>query len=106
MKDLKPKFMLTRVYADGSQDEPEIAPLSQAIEAKMNRRGFFGAGLTAAAALMWMESCEKDESEPEPEPVEPKLEYPNNVPTKSRDYCYGIHAHYAEIKALAVRSNG
>ncbi|MDR0430594.1 MAG: hypothetical protein LBH58_08990 [Tannerellaceae bacterium] len=57
MKNLKPKFMLTRVYNDGSQDEPEIAPLSQAIEeAKMNRRGFFGAGLTAAALTM-LDSC-------------------------------------------------
>ncbi|MDR1593428.1 MAG: hypothetical protein LBS43_02935 [Prevotellaceae bacterium] len=27
MKELKPKFMLTRVYDDGAHDEPEIAPL-------------------------------------------------------------------------------
>jgi WD40 repeat protein len=58
MKDLKPKFMLARVYDDGSREEPEIAPLSQAIdEARMSRRGFLGAGLTASAALLLLDGC-------------------------------------------------
>jgi WD40 repeat protein len=58
MKEMKPKFILTRVYDDGSQDVPEITALSQAIdEAQMNRRGFFGAGLAASAALVFLDSC-------------------------------------------------
>jgi secreted PhoX family phosphatase len=62
MKVLKPKFMLTRVYNDGSQDAPEIVSLSQSIsEAAMNRRGFLGVALTAAAALTLLESCCEDD---------------------------------------------
>jgi hypothetical protein len=56
--EMKPQFELSRIYEDGSQEEAQIVPLAQAInEAKMNRRGFFGAGLTSAAAIMWLSGC-------------------------------------------------
>ena len=74
MKEMKPQFELTRIYSDGSQEAVQIVPLLEAIEAKMNRRGFFGAGITAAAAVMLLSSCDKSEPEllPEPDPIEPE----------------------------------
>ncbi|MDR2384559.1 MAG: hypothetical protein LBD80_02685 [Tannerella sp.] len=96
MKDLKPKFILARVYDDSSQDKPEIAPLSKVIaEAKMNRRGFFGTGLTAAAAILLLDGCKTV-----------KLEYPN-IPDKSGgENCKAIHAHKNNVTALAVSPDG
>jgi WD40 repeat protein len=87
MKELKPKFMLTRVYGDGTEDRPEIVPLSQAVAARMNRRGFFAAGLTGTAALVLLTRCGNDESKPGNE-------------------CNGIYAHDKEIYSLAVSPDG
>jgi len=91
MKESKPRFMLTRVYGDRTQDEPEIVPLVQAInEAKMNRRGFFGAGITGAAALMILDGCGKDE---------PELNL-------EKGDCPGIYAHSDTVCVLAVSPDG
>jgi WD40 repeat protein len=87
MKEMKPKFELSRVYSDGTEEPAQIVPLEEAMKAKMNRRGFFGAGFTAAAALMWLESCEKDE---------PELS----------GGCKDIYAHDDNIHTLAVSPDG
>lgn len=105
MKELKPKFILTSVYSDGSQDEPEIVTLSQSIrESKMNRRGFFGAGMTAAAALTFLSGCGDDDPEPLPEP-EPTIETPNDAPIEQGDNC-GYNAHQKDVYALAMDPSG
>jgi WD40 repeat protein len=87
MKEMKPKFELSRIYSDGTEEPAQIVPLAEAMKARMNRRGFFGAGFTAAAALMWLESCEKDDPEPS-------------------GGCKDIYAHDDNILALAVSPDG
>ena len=57
MKEKKPQFTLTRVNSDGSSEPAQVVPLAEAINARMSRRGFFGAGLSAAAALALLDSC-------------------------------------------------
>ena len=48
----KPQFLLTRMYEDGSQEPPEIVPVSQVpAETQFGRRGLLGAGLSAAAIM-------------------------------------------------------
>ncbi|MEW6208075.1 MAG: hypothetical protein AB1631_06895 [Acidobacteriota bacterium] len=48
----KPHFELSRVFDDGSQDEAEIIPVtSLPWDTRMDRRGFLGAGLSAAAVM-------------------------------------------------------
>jgi hypothetical protein len=64
---MKPKFELSRIYSDGTKEPVQIVPLTEAMKAQMNRRGFFGAGLTAAAALTLLPSCEPCDA-PEPKP--------------------------------------
>jgi WD40 repeat protein len=98
MKELKPKFMLTRVYDDGSHDKPEIAPLSKVIdEAKMNRRRFFGAGLAASAALLLIDSC--------------SIASKQTMTRQTRDRpldkeCGKTYAHCDDVTRLAVSGNG
>jgi WD40 repeat protein len=92
MKELKPKFVLTRVYEDGSQDKPEIAPLTQTLgDTKMNRRGFLGTGLTASAALVVMSGDDwKSKSTPRLEDRE----------------CGKMYAHSDDVIKLAISGNG
>jgi WD40 repeat protein len=103
MKESKPKFRLVCVDEDGLQVNPTIVPLSQTVEAKMNRRGFIGAGLTAAAALMLLDGCKKDEPNLLPEP---ELEYPNKVSSQRLEDCEDIYAHNETINVLAVNFDG
>jgi len=56
MDTSRPRFELTRVYDDGTSDEPEIVPLSKINrEIKTARRGFLstslllGVGISASA---------------------------------------------------------
>jgi WD40 repeat protein len=92
MKELKPKFVLTRVYDDGSQDAPEITPLAQAIDGvKMNRRGFFGAGLAASAAVAMLDSCAV------------RLKWDTRSTPRPEDSdCGKTYAHCDDIVRLAV----
>lgn len=48
-----PKFQLTRIMSDGTEEEPQIFPVEQMPweEVSMDRRGFLGAGLTIVAVL-------------------------------------------------------
>jgi WD40 repeat protein len=57
MKEMKPKFELSRIFSDGTKEPAQIVPLSEALKAKMNRRGFLGAGLTATAAVLLLDGC-------------------------------------------------
>jgi WD40 repeat protein len=90
MKEVKPKFMLTRVYDDGREDAPEIAPLSQAIDAQMRSRGFFTAGLTGTAALMLL-GCRSTLQTATSEP---------------KAVCNDMFAHSKLIRSLAVSPDG
>ena len=48
----QPRFELTRIYEDGTREPPEIVPVTaMPWETKMDRRGFLGTGLAAAAVL-------------------------------------------------------
>jgi WD40 repeat protein len=90
MKEIKPEFILTRIYDDGSQDEPEITPLTEAInESKMNRRGFFGTGLAASAALLLLDDTWKTDSKPRPVDKE----------------CGKTYAHSDDVTRLAISDN-
>lgn len=47
-----PKFELTKIYEDGSQETPEVFPVEKLpFDAHTGRRGFLGAGMAAAALL-------------------------------------------------------
>lgn len=53
MKLERPQFELTRVYADGTQDAPEIIPVTQMPwDTRMGRRGFMGVGVGLATVLV------------------------------------------------------
>ena len=92
MKETKPKFLLTRVYEDGTQETPQVAPLIKAInESKMNRRGFIGAGLTASAAVAWLSGCD------------PESGGKHVIPSIS---CYGTYAHKDSVLALVISPDG
>jgi WD40 repeat protein len=76
-KTMKPEFQLTRIHEDGSQESAEIVPLAQATQdARMNRRGFFGASLTAAAAIMLLDGCGTTSM------YQPKPFIPKNAPVE------------------------
>ncbi|MDR1407862.1 MAG: hypothetical protein LBJ23_07440 [Tannerella sp.] len=94
-KVLKPRFILTRVYDDGSRDEPRIAPLAQAVgESKMNRRGFLGAGLTASAALALLDSCSVARWNVRSSPRQEDRE------------CGKTYAHSDDVVHLSISGNG
>lgn len=53
MKIERPEFELTRVYADGTKDSPEIIPVSRMPwDTRMERRGFPGVGVGVASVLV------------------------------------------------------
>ena len=53
MKIERPQFELTRVYADGTKDAPEIVPVTRMPwDTKMERRGFLGVGVGVASVLV------------------------------------------------------
>ena len=115
MKEIKPQFLLTRVYEDGTQqEEPQVVPLMDAIrEAKMNRRGFFGAGIAASAAVVWLSGCDpKDdpdsdlETEPQVDTYEPNSESPNSAPVEDIINCDDINAHSGRVQSLAISPDG
>jgi WD40 repeat protein len=61
MKIPIPQFELTRVLNDGSEEKPQIVPVTSIPDTtQMSRRGFFGVGLTAAAALGLLTACRTD----------------------------------------------
>jgi hypothetical protein len=90
MKEMKPRFELSRVYSDGTKEPAHIVPLSEALKAKMNRRGFFGAGITAAVAVLLLDGCDKDDPEP----------------YKRVQGCTNVYAHDDSIDVLAVSPDG
>ncbi|MDR2423697.1 MAG: WD40 repeat domain-containing protein [Prevotellaceae bacterium] len=94
MKEKKPRFELTRVNEDGSKEPAQIVPLAEAIDARMNRRGFFGAGLTAAAAVMLLEgnAPPKSESTYSDRPIDRN--------------CGKKYAHSDDVVALALSRDG
>lgn len=52
MSSQKPHYELVRVFEDGTEEEPEIIPITDLpFDAQMNRRGFLGAAISTAAAL-------------------------------------------------------
>ena len=110
MKETKPKFLLTSVYEDGTEEEPQVVQLTDVIQdAKMNRRGFLGAGLTTSAAVLWLTGCEpNDEPEPNLEPVvdafEPDPESPNSVSVENAINCDDIFALSSHLYSSLVIS--
>jgi len=73
---------------DATEEPPQVVPIGKAIAgSQMNRRGFLGAGITAAAALALLDSCDPDE-------VKPALN------------CTGTFAHEKAVTILAVSPDG
>lgn len=92
MKEIKPQFKLARVNSDGSSEPAQIVPLTEAMDARMNRRGFLGAGLTAAAALAFIDADDKWNTESKDLPTDPD--------------CATSYAHSDEVIFLAVSKDG
>ena len=91
---MKPRFELTRIYSDGTKEEPRIVPLVEAIESgKMNRRGFLAASLTAAAAVMFLDGKAIS------------LTTTDNVSDNDFD-CSNFRAHKGLVNALTVHPDG
>ncbi len=58
MKVERPRFELTRVYSDGTQEVPEIVSVAQMPwDTKMSRRGVLGVGLTVTGVLALLSGC-------------------------------------------------
>jgi hypothetical protein len=58
MKSNKPQFELARVFSDGTHEAAEIVPITDLPpDMRVDRRGFLGAGIGFAAALLLMEGC-------------------------------------------------
>lgn len=82
-----PKFQLTSIFSDGHEDEPMILPLNKLpLDTTMNRRGFLGVGITAAALLSVMSSSDLAKS----------TDY--KLPTE-------LYAHKKSIVAIALTSD-
>jgi WD40 repeat protein len=94
MKEIKPKFELSRVFSDGTEEEAQIVPLTEAVKAKMNRRGL-GAGMTAAAAILILDGCGM-----------PRAVSPGMVPVESSVRCNTKKAHNNIVTGLAMHPDG
>jgi len=58
VKTTRPSFELQRINTDGSREEPIIVPVSDLpLNVGMDRRGLFGAGLTASGLLAVLDGC-------------------------------------------------
>ena len=94
MKIERPQFELTRVYEDGTQEAPEIVPVTEMPwNSQMNRRGVLGVGLGAAAALFLLDERAQSSSTYQAENV---LKAPEKPPP----------AHVNEVNALALTPDG
>lgn len=91
----KPHFELTNVYDDGSQDEPQIVPVSEfPWEARSSRRGFLGTGISVVAMVAMSKI--------------PKVL--NGQEVNAQEYAaYGpkvLKAHAGEVYAVAFSPDG
>lgn len=58
MKSNKPQFELARVFSDGTHEAAEIVPITDLPpDMQTDRRGFLGAAIGFAAALLLMDGC-------------------------------------------------
>lgn len=56
--DAAPRYELRQVFDDGSESSPHIVTVApQPWEAAVTRKGFFGAGVTAATAMLLLGAC-------------------------------------------------
>ena len=97
MKIPKPHFELTNVYEDGSQDEPQIVPVTELPwELKANRRGFLGAGISLGT-LFALNSPLKTLS---------KKTEDNNGFSENLNRLKTLKAHKGGVNSLAISSDG
>jgi hypothetical protein len=74
MKSTKPQFELARVFSDGLREAAEIVPITDLPpDMRTDRRGFLGAGIGFAAALLLMDGCA---TPPKPTPPMPNIPVP------------------------------
>lgn len=88
-----PQFEVARVNVDGTTENPEIVPVSELPwKARTGRRGFLGAGVTAASVLLAM-----SEAEAAQDPTKGGVHDPRRNE---------IRAHRSAITSLAIAHNG
>ncbi|MBX3278400.1 MAG: hypothetical protein KF868_10400 [Acidobacteria bacterium] len=101
MRIERPQFELTRVYADGTKEAPEIVPVAHMpAGVQMNRRGVLGVGIGTAAALFLLDSAARagggDEIQVAGQQTPEALKEPESP----------LPAHVNEISALALAPDG
>lgn len=105
MKIERPQFELTRTYADGTQEAPEIVPVTRLPwDTTMERRGFLGVGAGIAAVLLLVDGKATAETASE----EAQLNFSINpggspllqVPARL------LNAHRSSVNALAISADG
>ena len=92
----QPRYELQSVFSDGAKTPPQIVPVNKLSwdAIGMNRRNFLGAGLTAVAALTFLQlgnACSKEQEE---------------VKESSLIDCGDIRAHTNYVRSVAISSNG
>ncbi|MDR2111577.1 MAG: hypothetical protein LBQ62_00485 [Candidatus Accumulibacter sp.] len=100
-----PRFELTRVYEDGTQEPPRIFPVTRLPwETKMDRRGFLGAAVMAGAAL----AASPDAGAGTPKPaVGASAKKGGEVqPAPSSDLCQDARAHSQSVRDLLISPDG
>lgn len=93
----KSQFELTRVFDDGSQESPEIIPVTaMPWDTRMERRGFLGVGMSAGVAMLLLDSpghtAERKKAQ-----TQQKGQGKTSPPVK---------AHMKGVRALAITSDG
>ena len=99
MSSARPQFELARVYDDGIEDAPQVVPVTQLPwDTQMDRRGFLGVGMSAAALMLSLDGSSRaaEAHEAQSEDLMEVIKSPDVV----------LKAHKSNIYALAITSDG
>lgn len=104
-----PKFLIQKVHADGSRDEPVLYGLGDVISApdcQMGRRGFLvtsAIGLGALAALTL--GCDSQENKSKSSSASEPVKAPSVLELEAK-YLQGLVAHQGGINTIAFSPDG
>src|SRR5205823_862410 len=114
MKIDRPRFELTRVYADDTSEPPEIIPIGcLPWNTGMERRGFLGAGVGVTSLLLLLDGCATAQSTGRQKATSTNQK--SNAPTRVPDEVSNrpirvpyeiLKAHMAAVNAIAISPDG